>query len=90
MKINHDFTIQKVGGSYIAVPVGETSKQFRGMVKLNETAAFLWKQMETKDCTEEDLADALVGEYEVDRETALADVQKIVAYFRQYPIFETV
>ena len=43
MQINKDFTIQKVGASYVAVPVGETSKHFHGMVRLNETGAFLLK-----------------------------------------------
>ena len=42
MRIKKDFTIQKVGDSYIAVAVGETSKTFHGMVRLNETGAFLW------------------------------------------------
>ena len=52
MKINQDFTIQKVGGSYVAVAVGETSKSFHGMIRLNETGAFLWKKMAERDVTE--------------------------------------
>ena len=82
MRINSDFTIQKVGAAYIAVPVGETSKTFHGMVRLNGTGAFVWNLMVEKDCTEEDLVNALLATYEVDRDTAAADVARIVAVLK--------
>ena len=83
MQIKKDFTIQKVGGSYIAVAVGETSKTFHGMVRLNETGAFLWKKMAEADITVDELVDALLAEYEVDRETATRDVENLVNQFRE-------
>lgn len=82
MQINKDFTIQKVGASYVAVPVGETSKTFHGMVRLNETGAFLWEKMK-KDCTEEALVEALLAEYEVSREIAERDVHRVVELLRE-------
>ncbi len=78
MQINKDFTIQKVGGSYVAVPVGETSKTFHGMVRLNETGAFLWNLMVGVDKTEAELVDALLSEYDVSREIAERDVHRVV------------
>ena len=78
MQINKDFTIQKVGGSYVAVPVGETSKHFHGMIRLNETGAFLWNQMVGTDKTEAALVDALLAEYDVSREIAERDVHTVV------------
>ena len=83
MQIKKDFTIQKVGNSYIAVAVGETSKTFHGMVRLNETGAFLWKKMSEGDVAVDELVDALLSEYEVDRETAAHDVEQLVAQFRE-------
>ena len=83
MRIKKDFTIQKVGGSWIAVAVGETSKTFHGMVPLNETGAFLWKKMTEADRTVDELVDALLAEYEVDRETATRDVENLVNRFRE-------
>lgn len=87
MRINQDFTLQKVGGSYVAVAVGETSKNFHGMIRLNETGAFLWGKMTEKDCTEEDLVDALLEEYEIDRETATRDVHAMIENLKKHPIF---
>lgn len=87
MQIKKDFTIQKVGASYVAVAVGETSKHFHGMVRLNETGAFLWKLMAEKDCTEEELVEAMLAEYDVDRETVTADVRRIVENLAANNIF---
>lgn len=88
MKIKSDFTIQKVGNSYVAIAVGETSKTFRTMIKLNETGAFLWNLLAGKDMTEEELTEALLAEYEVDRETAQSDVHKIVSVLSENKIFQ--
>ena len=87
MKIHSDFTIQKVGTSYVAVPIGETSKHFHAMLRLNETGAFLWNQMAAKDCTEEDLVNALLSEYEVEREIAERDVHALVELMREKNLF---
>ena len=88
MKIKSDFTIQKVGSSYVAIAVGETSKTFRTMIKLNATGAFLWNLLSEKDLTEEDLVDALLAEYDIDRETAANDVHKIVTILTDHQILQ--
>lgn len=87
MQIKKDFTIQKVGSSYVAVAVGESSKTFHGMIRLNETGAFLWNLMAEKDCSEDDLVGAILAEYDVDRETVVADVRRIVENLAQNDIF---
>ena len=87
MLINKDFTIQKVGASYLAVPVGETSKHFHGMIRLNETGAFLWKLMAEKDITEDELVEALLAEYDVEHEIAERDVHAVVEMLRKNNCF---
>lgn len=88
MRISSDFTIQKVGNAYVAVAVGETSKTFHAMIKLNETGAFLWQKLADADLTEDDLTEALLGEYDVDRETAARDVHRIVGLLRENGILQ--
>ena len=83
MKIDKDFTIQKVGSSFVAVPVGEASKNFHGMVRLNATGAFLWGKLTEAEQTEESLVAALLEEYEVDEATARDDVQKLIASLKE-------
>ena len=49
---------------------------------LNETAFAVWKRCDGRTTTLE-IADALTAEYDVDFETALDDVEQLVAFFAQ-------
>ena len=77
MKIKDGFIIRKGGGENIVVPVGEAGKEFHGMVKLNESGAFLWRFF-CAEHTEEEAVRALLEEYDVDEETAKNDVASFV------------
>ena len=74
MKIKDGFILREVAGSYLVVAVGNAVKEFGGIVNLNETGAFLWKLLE-KSSTESEMVDALLNEYDVDRDTAEKDVK---------------
>lgn len=43
MKIKEGFIIRQVGGENIVVPIGKMGKDFHGMIKLNDSGAFLRK-----------------------------------------------
>ena len=75
MKIKKGFVLREVGGETVVVPVGEMSKQFHGMINLNETGAFLWR-FYTEEHTLAEGVNALCGEYDVEKETAALDVEK--------------
>lgn len=74
MKIKEGFILREVAGSYLVVAVGKAVKEFGGVVNLNETGAFLWKLLE-KSSTKSEMVDALLNEYDVDRDTAEKDVK---------------
>lgn len=74
MKIKNGFVVRKVGGECVVVPVGEMSKNFHGMINLNETGEFLWKFF-TEEHTVEEGVQALLKEYDVEEDVARADVQ---------------
>ncbi len=59
MKIKDGFVLEKVGGDYLAVAVGELADTFSGMVKLNETGAFLWKLLTEAEYSRDELAKKL-------------------------------
>lgn len=74
MKIKKDFILRKMNGMNIVVAVGAAVKNFNGYINLNETGAFLWEKL-ASGADEDSLTDALVSEYDVDRETAARDVR---------------
>jgi hypothetical protein len=75
MKIKKGFVLRVVGGEHVVVPVGEMSKNFHGMINLNETGAFLWRFFSEEHSVDEGVT-ALLGEYEVAEELARADVTR--------------
>ena len=77
MKIKDGFILREVAGNYIVVAVGDAVKEFNGIINLNETGAFLWNVL-VKGATEEELLDAILNEYEVEKEIAERDVKAFV------------
>ncbi len=88
MKIKSGFLLRTIAGSHIVVPVGNRSQDFNGMITLNDSAAFLWKQLET-GATEEELTAALLRNYEdVNEETAHRSVAKFLNMLRNVDCLE--
>ena len=88
MKIKSGFVIEKVGDGYLAVAVGDRADEFSGLIRMNSTGAFLWKLVETRDMSKDELTEALLGEYDVDREIAAADIDKFEKQLRDGGIIE--
>lgn len=78
MKIKSDFLLHKLGEQYVVVAVGDRSKAFNGIIRLNSTGAFLWEQL-SNEKSEDELAEALAGEFETDISSARADVSEFIS-----------
>ena len=89
MKIKSCYRLRDVAGEHIVMALGEASKQFNGLIMLNDTSAFLWQQIENKDCSKEQLIHALLEEYEVDEETAKKGVEKFIVLLTQNHFVES-
>ena len=81
MKIKEGFVLRRVGGHAMVVPVGAQTVDFRCMITLNETGAFLWEQL-AQERTAEQLAAAMLEEYDVTAEVAAQDVARFVDQLR--------
>ncbi len=77
MKINKNYVLREVAGTWVVLSIGEATAHLSGMITLNETGVFLWRKLE-EGATCEQLAEALTEEYSVSKEEALADVQSFV------------
>jgi L-ribulose-5-phosphate 3-epimerase UlaE len=88
MKIKDGFVLKEVAGQFIVVPVGEAVINFNGMLTLNKTGKFLFEALQEEKTTEE-LAEMLVGKYDIDRARALADVREFVAALASNDILES-
>lgn len=77
MKIKEDFLLRQVADTWVVLPLGSAIVSMDGMLNLNETGALLWKTLE-QGADREQLVDALLAEYAVDRGTAAEDVDEFI------------
>ena len=76
MKLKDGFILRQVAGKTVVLPCDETL-DLNMMITLNGTGAFLWEKLQ-EEITQEALVAALLGEYDVDEETAKASVAAFV------------
>ena len=88
MKIKKGFVLEKVGDSYLACATGKLAREFKGLVRLNETGAFLWEKLSSSDKSEEDLARAILEEYDTTADVAQRDVKLFVENLTRVGIIE--
>ena len=84
MKAKKGFNLRNVCGENIIVAEGEENIDF----SKNESSAYLWKNIQGKEFSHEDLAKLLTDEYEVDKETALKDVKTLAGLWLEAGIIE--
>lgn len=87
MKIKQGFVMRDVAGQAVAIATGEASKSFHGMVKLNDTGAFIWNGIE-KGLDEAEIAGQLAASYDVEVGRALKDVESFIARMRDAGLVE--
>ena len=76
MKLKGGYVLRTVVGQTVALPVrGDVDLNM--MITLNDTGAFLWEHLQ-EETDEAALVEALLGEYDVDRETAARCVSAFV------------
>lgn len=83
MKAKANLKLRKVGDRYMLVDVSEKDANVTNVYTLNDTAAFVWTRLTAGATGERELADALCDEYDVEPATALADVRKLAASWRE-------
>ncbi len=70
------FLLRRLGNEYMVVPIGKASENLNGMIRMNETGAFYWKELE-KGITEDELIEKMLERFEdLDEETARQDLKE--------------
>lgn len=89
IKLTQGLRLRKMGRRFMIVRAAEESVDLAEVIVLNETAAFVWKKAsEVSEFDENQAVEWLLEEYDVDRETAAADVRGTIAQWKEYGIVE--
>lgn len=78
MKIKKGFIIRKLGSEHMVVAIGQASREFSGMIKLNDTGALLWNAL-VDGSSEDELVSLLLNTYEdITEDIANTDVAEFL------------
>lgn len=89
MKAKKGFKLRTVCEENIIVAEGIDNIDFSRIISMNESSAYLWKNIQEQAFTEDQLVKLLLDEYEVDEATARADVQQLVQKWLEAGIIES-
>ncbi len=82
MKIKQGFLLRRMADQFVVVAVGAAAQEFPGMMRLNGSGAFIWKQLE-REVDENTVIRSVLEEYDVPEEQAAADVRRWIAQLRE-------
>ena len=85
MEIKKQVVLRGVAGEYMLIPTGETVFEYNGIFMLSESGKFLWEHIE-KGAEVDELKQLLMAEYEIDFDTASADVDDFLEMLRTFGI----
>ena len=87
MKIKNGYVKRTINSRTIIVPLADCLNTVSGIIELNESAAFLWDQLERDTC-ENELISALVKKYLIDTYTATEAVTAFLDHLIKYDILQ--
>ena len=87
MKIKNGFVLRRVLDEAIVIASGEASKNFHGMVKLNDSAADIWEWI-AAGYEEKELVSKLSDKYSLDEDKALCDVRSMLSQMSNAGLIE--
>ena len=89
MRIKNGFVLRTILGQHVVTGEGLNQVNFSKLISLNDTAAFLWKELEGKDFDAEAMTALLTENYEVEEAVARADAEKLCAQWREMGLLES-
>lgn len=76
MKLKKDYKVRDIAGENVIVAIGRLNVDMTKVITLNASSRWLWDELQDMDFDTERIAEMLVDEYGIDRETALDDAGK--------------
>ena len=87
MKVKENYIPREVAGEYLLIPVGEAALKTRGLISMTESGYLLFRKLQ-QSCTEQELLQCMLDEYEVSCEQAGADIEEFLQQMRSLDMLE--
>lgn len=88
MRLNPIYTLQSIADEHFIFMRHDKQVDFTRIVSLNDSAAWLWTQLEKQDFTYDDAVRLVTGHYEVESVTASSDVKTWLESLKQNDLIQ--
>lgn len=88
MRIIEGLVLRKLLNENIVTGEGLARVDFSKVISLNETAAYLWNEVQDRDFSLDDLVTLLTDRYDVSEDIARADAQRMLDSWRDAGLLE--
>lgn len=78
MKLKDNLAMRKIGDEYIMVSESGSTLDYTRVISLNDSAAYLIQKVVGEPFSKEDLVSMITEKYDIDKQTAETDVQKLL------------
>lgn len=88
MELRDDLVLRHVGNDHVIVDPSQDMVDMSKVFSLNDSAVWLWKELEGCEFTTEMMVNFLKQRYEVSSEQAEADVAKLIEIFEKHDLLK--
>ena len=87
MKLKYTFDLIEVDNHMVAVPVDGGAQAYHGVVKLNESAASIFRRLQN-ETSEDAVVESLLNEYNAPKESLISAVHKCITELRKKDLLD--
>ena len=87
MVAKQGFVLRNVVDEHILMPTGDNIGKFNGTVLFNDVSAFVWEKLQNP-MSRDDLLQAVLDEFEVERDAAETDLDVLLKQLKEYGVIE--
>ena len=88
MKIKEQYKVREMAGEHVIIMQGKHGSDLTKIISLNDSALYLWNELQGKEFDTEAVADMLVERYGIDKGVATADAERWIEKMRECNIAE--
>lgn len=88
MKIKEQYKVREMAGEHVIIMQGKHGSDLTKIISLNQSALYLWNELQGKEFDTELVADMLVERYGIDKGVATTDAERWIERLRECNITE--
>lgn len=88
MKIKEQYKVREMAGEHVIIMQGKHGSDLTKIISLNQSALYLWNELQGNEFDTEIVADMLVERYGIDKGVATTDAERWIERLRECNIAE--